>query len=919
MNVSTVVGVSAGSRSGAQPVDVLTDLGVGPHRSGRCAPPDLSGGMRWLQVTALPPRTDTTVDPFDRLLAALGVRGPLHVLLTHDDAAGLTMHLGAVDGRTLDVVRLALAPACDVRPSPDPVIPRGGVAVGVAFRLLPDLRQAGSPSPRAPLLDTLTLQPGTWWVMFALQPVGHADVINAETDVLELSHLAGENLSSTRQRSGNETVTSTSARWSRVQDWLAVLQGYLAQGSAFGMWYVTCWVLAHDDHQVGSVLPCLHGAVAEDQGRRFRALDLDVAPGPELLPPVSVLTVADVAGLLAAPGAAVPGMAVRKPPPGHRRPQGSDDPLRLGRYWCTDAPASIGLADLEGHAFVTGTTGSGKTTTLHRLLAELWNEHRIPFLVIDPVKDEYSTAAPLFHGGLTVVTGSQLAMNLMQPWPGEDPVEHVTRISQAFRGAFTMPPPTPYVVTQLFDTVALQPGGPTGTQLYDLRDRLDDLVAGLGYAPEAHSNILAALSTRLAVLLSPNRAHRFAWPDSSMVDRLLDRPSVVTLADLVDDEERSFVVLLLALATQAAARRRRRPRPVEHVLVLEEAHRVIPEVPPAQEDGASGSARRISAELLSSLLAEVRSFGEQVVVVDQSPAKVSADVLRNTNVKIAHRVVHPEDQKSLAGALLLPEEDADLLGTLSRGQAIVSTRRESLPQTVQIDRAEPARPPGTVRSAAPGPADWPCCHGAPTQHFRAWVSAPRAEPAMALLVVATRIGDGDGRTLRRQCYEVLSRTAGTANLRAECLAWSALRRLLTRERGEAVFLNAKDVQAVLTATFDLWSAGVPVTARAAADFDVPMPVARTCPHCGETCGIRMPAWALLRDSPRTGLTSLSGPAWRQDLPDLADHLKHQIARLTGPLGPDAARTVVRCQVFQAVARSRLPQDVTTSLLIRAGI
>lgn len=875
--------------------------------------------MHWLQVTALPPRSETAVDPFDRLLAALGVRGPLQVLLTHDDISGLTMHVGAGQAETVDVARSALAPACDVRAATDPVIPHGGVAVGVAFRLLPDLRRIGEPTPRAPLLETLALQPGRWWVLFTLQPVGHADVAGAEADVLELSHHAGENLSSTRQRSGNETVTTTSARWSRVQDWLGVLQGYLAQGSAFGMWYVTCWVLANDERPVGSVLPCLHGAVAEDQGRRFRAIDLDVAPGADLVPPVSVLTVADVAGLLCAPAAAVPGLAVRKAPPGHRRSQGGADPLRLGRYWCTDTPASIGLADLEGHAFVTGTTGSGKTTTLHRLLTELWNEHRIPFLVIDPVKDEYSSAAPLFHGGLTVVNGSQLALNLMQPWPGEDPVEHVTRISQAFRGAFSMPPPTPYVVTQLFDTVALQPGGPAGTQLYDLRDRLDDLVAGLGYAPEAHSNILAALSTRLAVLLAPNRAHRFAWPDSSMVDRLLSRPTVVTLADLVDDEERSFMVLLLALATQASARRRRRPRPVEHVLVLEEAHRVIPEVPPAQEDGASGSARRISAELLSSMLAEVRSFGEQVVVVDQSPAKVSADVLRNTNVKIAHRVVHPEDQKSLAGALLLAEEDADLLGTLSRGQAIVSTRRESLPQTVQIDRAGPAVPPGTVRAVSPGPTDWPCCHGTPTEHFRAWVSAPRGEPAMALLVVGTRLGDGDGRALRRQCYESLARTAGTANLRAECLAWTALRRMLSRERGEAVFLTADHVLAVLAATFDLWSAGVPVTALAADDFDVPKPVARTCPFCGEVCGIRLPAWAMLRDSPRTGLTSLSGPGWRQDLPDLADHLKDQVARLTAPLGPDAARTVVRCQVYQAVSRSRLPQDVTTTLLARAGI
>lgn len=877
--------------------------------------------MRWLHVTALPTRRPEAIQPFETLLTTLGGGSSacVHVLVVHDDATGLRLYVGSSDADTLALMRSLLAPACDVLPSGGAAMPGGGVAVGVAYRLLPDLRRDGEASRGPVLLEKLALQPGSWAVLLTLEAAGLADVVGAESQSVELAHLAAENLTSTRQRTATQTVATVSAHWSRVQNWLGVLQGYLAQGSAFGMWLVTCWAMAEDDRCAARVLACLHGAVAEDQGRRFRALDLDLDGTGAALPPLSVLTSADAAGMLATPPAAAPGLSVRKPLPAHRRPDRSGDALILGTYWSTDLEASISLGDLEGHAFVTGTTGSGKTTTLHRLLAELWNRHGVPFLVIDPVKDEYSSAAPLFRGGLTIVTGSELRMNLMQPWPGEDPVAHVARVAQAFRGAFTMPPPTPYVVTQLFDAVAMQPGGPEGTELYDVRDRLEGLVSGLGYAPEAHSNILAALSTRLAVLLAPVRAHRFAWPDSAMIDRLLDRPSVVTLADLVDDEERAFVVLLLAMATQARARGRRRPKPVEHVLVLEEAHRVIPEVPAAQEDGASGSARRISAELLSSLLAEVRSFGEQVVVVDQSPAKVASDVLRNTNLKIAHRVVHPEDQASLAGALGLPPEDADLLGGLTRGQAVVSTRRETSPQTLRITLAEPFAPPGASQSVPAAPTPWPCCDDHPVEHFQAWQSAAVGDAAMALFVAATRVGDGDGRAVRKHAFEALTQAGSTANLRTSCLAWAGLRRLLTRERGAAVFLSAAAVDASLAAMFELWLTGVPVTAQAAQDYAVPVPVRRTCPDCGSRCGIRLPAWTMLRDAPRTGLASLTGPAWRQDLPDVADHLKDDVARLTDLLGEDGARTVVRCQVHQAVARSRLPRDVTTKLLARAGI
>jgi hypothetical protein len=820
-----------------------------------------------------------------------------------------------MSAETLELARSLLAPACDVSRGAAS-IPGEGIVVGVAYRLLPDVRR-GAPPPRPSLLEKLSFQGGDWSVLLGLEAVSRQEIAQADASAVELAQVAGDNLSVTKQQSGTHSVTTVSARWARVQEWLSVLQGHLAQGSAFGAWLTTVWAMANDDACLGRVLACLHGAVAEDQGRHFRALDLD--HGDTCPPPASVLTSTDVAGMLATPSASAPGLRVRKAPPAHRRPSGSRDPLRLGRYWSTEIEASIGLADLEGHAFVTGTTGSGKTTTLHCLLVEAWNQHGIPFLVIDPVKDDYSSASSLFRGGLTVVTGSELRMNLMQAWPGEDPVAHITRVSQAFRGAFTMPPPTPYVVTQLFDAIAMQPGGPEGTELYDVRDRLDGLVAGLGYAPEAHSNILAALATRLAILLAPVRAHRFAWPDSLMVDRLLSQPSVVTLADLVDDEERSFVVLLLALATQARARARRNPKAVEHLLVLEEAHRVIPDVRGPEEDGASGSARRISASLLASLLAEVRSFGEQVIVVDQSPAKVDSDVLRNTNVKIAHRTVHLEDQTSLAGALGLAPQDADLLGALARGQAIVSTRNEPSPQTLEIVKALPLAPANEARHLARALANWPCCQDNPELHFRAWSSAALAEPAMALFLVACRVGDGDGTAARKRIYERLSRAAATANLRTECLAWAALRRLLVRERAESLLPTAAAVDALLHASYELWSARAPTTLHAAADYGVPAPSRRVCPDCGTNCGIRVPAWSLLRDAPRTGLASLNTSTWRQDIHDVEDWLKSDLTGLSPLLGAEGAKVLLRCQVHQAVARSRLPGEVASKLLARSAI
>ena len=49
----------------------------------------------------------------------------------------------------------------------------------------------------------------------------------------------------------------------------------------------------------------------------------------------------------------------------------------------------ISLEDLTKHMLIVGTPGSGKTTFSVSLLDRLWKDHQIPFLVIEPAKNEY--------------------------------------------------------------------------------------------------------------------------------------------------------------------------------------------------------------------------------------------------------------------------------------------------------------------------------------------------------------------------------------------------------------------------------------------------------------------------------------------------------------------------------------------------
>lgn len=899
------------------PTAHLVALGYGRFVDGTCAPDRGLTSRRWLRLTALPSPDPARPAPLRRMLTAVASADTtIEVVVRHESADGLQCFLGFADTAQLARGRSLLVPHSDVATTATPSLP-GRESLGLVYRLQGG-EQPNDPGPAAlTAIEALSGIDGAWALHLVIRGTAPQSIDRFTDALLEIGEDVAQRVSTARVQSANVTTTSVSPAWTRVQEWLDTLYAQSLRGRAIGLWQVTSWVSSSDPAVLRQVIASLRAAITGEGGRSFSASALTCAAGSA--PPTSLLTSADVGDLLAAPEAGVAGLAVRPAPPAARRPAVGPDRLTLGTFWCSDQPAAISVDDLEGHAFVTGTTGAGKTTTLHRLLAEVWNVHRIPFLVIDPVKEEYSEASLAFDGGVRVVTGGQLRLNVLEAWPGRDPAAHATQIAQAFRGAFTMPSPAPYVVTHLFDRIVTQPGGPTGTDLHDLRDALDPLVDRLGYAPEAQANIRAALSTRLDVLLSPARAHRFAWPDSSMIAGLFDRPTVVTLGDLADDEERSFLVLLLAIATWSRARANPAPRPIDHLLILEEAHRVIPEVPPDRGDGEQGSASQVSAQLLTSMLAEVRSFGQQVIVVDQSPARVSSDVLRNTNLKLIHRTVHPQDQTEVGAAIGLQPEEVGLLGALKRGQVIVSTRSEPAPQTVQV---APAAPRFAHHATAPvlAPAAWPCCRAStPAEgqaHFQAWGASVGAAAAMALFLVGLRMGAGDGQQLRQAVYDDLLTARRDPKVSTDCLAWCGLRRILVQERAAGLLGSRKAFESLLGRSYDAWAGRGPVAADRAATTGIQ--TAARCPGCGERCTVRVPAEILATTAPRTGPAALRSPSWREQIVDVAHWGTRERQRLAPLLGDGPAWHVVRCQIGQAGAAGRVPVEAMTTLLTRSA-
>ena len=62
--------------------------------------------------------------------------------------------------------------------------------------------------------------------------------------------------------------------------------------------------------------------------------------------------------------------------------------IRLGTFAGGHGSVTLPVKSLTKHALMAGSTGSGKTTTAMEILRQLWLDHRIPFLVIEPVNSD---------------------------------------------------------------------------------------------------------------------------------------------------------------------------------------------------------------------------------------------------------------------------------------------------------------------------------------------------------------------------------------------------------------------------------------------------------------------------------------------------------------------------------------------------
>lgn len=363
--------------------------------------------------------------------------------------------------------------------------------------------------------------------------------------------------------------------------------------------------------------------------------------------------------------------------------------------------------DFTRHALIIGITGGGKTNTSKSILNTLWNTEEVPFMVIESAKREYWELRNMkgFEDLLVFTLGAEASqtsvkyrINPFETNPGISLQTHIDYLLSTFKAAFDLYPPMPYILEKAVYEIYSDRGWdivenrnryglteyPT---LSDLYNKIDVIVDDMGYHQEVQSNVKAALQARVYSLMIGGKGAMLNTPKSVPISELLSRPVVMELEDLGDDETKSFVIgiLMVQLYEYRKSLMTKGAKNLSHILMIEEAHRLLKNV---SEGGEGGNTRAKSVEFFCNLLAEIRTYGQGILIADQIPTKIAPDTIKNTNLKIVHRTVALEDREAMGRAMNMDEDQIEYLSSLRRGYAAVYAEGDNKPKCVKLPLVE---------------------------------------------------------------------------------------------------------------------------------------------------------------------------------------------------------------------------------------
>jgi len=365
-----------------------------------------------------------------------------------------------------------------------------------------------------------------------------------------------------------------------------------------------------------------------------------------------------------------------------------------------DIDINLDRSNLDKHTFITGVTGSGKTTTCHRIL----NSSNIPFMVIEPAKTEYRILTKVKKDILIFTLGNDniapFRLNPFEFFPHENITARVDMIKASIESAFDMEAAIPQIIESAIYKCYESYGWNISTNknskyidpfadgiyafptLSDLIKMTEKVVDEQGFDDRLKNDYIGSIKARLQGLLIGAKGSMLNTHRSIDFRELVKMDVILELEEIRNPSEKSLIMGFILTNLNEAIKAnydeyRANGKRFKHITLIEEAHRLL-----SKYTAGDSLNKKLGVEVFSDMLAEVRKYGESLIIVDQIPNKLTPEVLKNTNTKIVHKLFAKDDKEAIGNTMALTDEQKEFLSSLDTGRAIMSN--QNLGKAIQI-------------------------------------------------------------------------------------------------------------------------------------------------------------------------------------------------------------------------------------------
>ena len=376
----------------------------------------------------------------------------------------------------------------------------------------------------------------------------------------------------------------------------------------------------------------------------------------------------------------------------------------------------LDLDSMASHCFIAGSTGSGKSNTVYKLLQEIIddeNKYKLPgeneyknvkFLIIEPAKGEYKLAFGNLPG-INIFTTNPRYNNMLSinPFEFNDEIhvlEHLDRLIEIFSACWPLYAAMPALLKASFERAYVRHGWDLKHSIWidcgngkypiftDVMEILPQILNEKEFSADTKGDYIGALVTRIESLTNGLMGQIFT-SNAISEDVLFGENTIIDLSRVGSSETQALImgILVLKLSEYRQSEQKGTNLPLRHVTILEEAHNLLKRT--STEQGMeSANVQGKSVEMISRSIAEMRTYGEGFIIVDQSPTAVDISAIKNTNTKIIMNLPEATDCEAVGHSIGLNQEQIKELNRLITGVAAVYQNRWLEAVLVKIDKAK---------------------------------------------------------------------------------------------------------------------------------------------------------------------------------------------------------------------------------------